>query len=1559
MKKTVRIRKALPGEKPGYYNKTAKFLKKASMGMSVTSELMDPQRLNKIYDYTYASLLQDTPPESLYNELTAQYALDQNTALSILQQAIGQLSEEGHFDKSKLPQNNQQQNQDTTETDTTAEDEERAASDAEQEELAMSDQGYYDEEEARMNDNTHLQTEQNQQQEGFAKYGGYFNDGGEYEEEDYAPNEEEEAVINQYSNINSEEEQPFTLEELIAMTPGTQNIEAFPDLSYYTPKYIPVSGYKNGGELQKFQPGGSAGTGLGLADDALNFFTKGPSYLRGFSPMTNLSTARKLLPLASLTGQAVSNLPLIGSKFAPKLGTTFTQNRDELWNVLHGADPKLGVFSQTGSYTGGADGSLSADRLLMYEDDIMKIVNQIEQEGQTAFKLGEINPIAQQDGLVSGVYPLDSKIIGGTDDNGFKFFELTHKFGPNQKLPFGSTSSKAKELTFKNRFYYNTDEAGQIQVFDPLGNPLSKGTQTKYAVNQPIGGKLLKKFGDFTLRDPNTPASGLYTEQGLMTGTPPSTWDRLGGFGKFGRLLETYGTTGLNKLFRAGVNDVQKIDYPVLGYRNAALGPNVIDPAQEGSYAADIANANNYKYRIGRNTIIGALGAFGLGYGTYNALNPCQCEDPLAPNYQLKDKYGICPCGTDVGERRILDPTGLQYKGTYDPKKVSMPDSMKFLRDKGKYPDREMYYRYQDSNVVNPNMDNSIPKDDFATGGVTKDKFIKRLSTMFEPGGETSTQNIGLGKGKRNDNLTGDIEGLIPMLKGKLKNNSNIALTKQIYENTQNDPEIRNLLMQNGMSENLASENNEIEEAKYGIASPRQYRRMYRQLNRMMPRGVDISRAGLAANFYDKRFTNPPYGYLSTFPNYMNMMAGYGNQMMNMYNNLSGSLPTSYSRIPAQVQAENAVNVNNLKNIEELLSRLPINSPFLGGFEQGGIVDMDAENPLTRFVYGGYDSKYYEPDVLPQASNGTPTCPPGYTYNETTQLCESSAGGVTNPAMSYEQWYDDQIDPDNWPGAIATNEPGDYTLSSDPAESTAYDTWYDNWSKEDSGAEGKRFQEYQNYLNFYNQPFTNQIIDNKPNVEVQNDPNAIMECSPGTVWDPQLQTCIPRAQVRYNQRVVDGYPFGNPFFGYAGSWTKQKSLPYELATGNAYTGQLTGSPIARYVTKRDRRGREKKYIDIYNVGDAGVSLSDLQKMMEQNKYPGDPRILERIHRRLDRANKNSDQDGQLSKRDQLDEDIKKRYGYSDEEWENTDRKGKRRERIAERYEQGRGLRHRTNEAYENLKDSALGKTAKFYGNIGKKVKNFLTKKDYGGLIKMQPGGNPFGAFNAMNQTDLFGNSTSPYAPYSQDQRFMNDLLGSKGPSSVPKAPQNPFAFMGTGTYDQTKDTGYTLGNQGQEIIPQKESEEKKSNLVGVKNKRKDMSYVDFGLGTLVANQLGHGIMNAFERKNDCPPGTIWNNEKKICEPTNSMDMVGTQNDITRGHNVDFGTGIGFKTPEQGNDRNSMSTFGNFAMPASRYGGYMADGGFYEEPYYEEDEVRYMTPDQLEQFLAAGGQVEYL
>ena len=70
MKKQVRIRKALPGETPGYYNKTAKFLEKAAMGMEVGAPSMDSAKLNQIYDQVYISLKNDATPDILYNNPT-------------------------------------------------------------------------------------------------------------------------------------------------------------------------------------------------------------------------------------------------------------------------------------------------------------------------------------------------------------------------------------------------------------------------------------------------------------------------------------------------------------------------------------------------------------------------------------------------------------------------------------------------------------------------------------------------------------------------------------------------------------------------------------------------------------------------------------------------------------------------------------------------------------------------------------------------------------------------------------------------------------------------------------------------------------------------------------------------------------------------------------------------------------------------------------------------------------------------------------------------------------------------------------------------------------------------------------------------------------------------------------------------------------------------------------------------------------------------------------------------------------------------------------------------
>ena len=488
--------------------------------------------------------------------------------------------------------------------------------------------------------------------------------------------------------------------------------------------------------------------------------------------------------------------------------------------------------------------------------------------------------------------------MAGIDDNGFQFFELKHTFGPNQQLPFGTTPSKAKELTFKNRFYFKTDpSANTFEVFDQIGTPLSTGSTTKYDITRPLG-TTLTRLGKYLTTDAGlgrtntfekylTGFEGGYpqrsldlNEQGYMmpadqpnyaidkipkykvTGkfnTPyprymsgvfdaepfypgqvilprsvgrlqevsdiaPATLDRLGGWGKTGRFLENVGMStwlpqffGLGNPIRTAARNVNQLTLPTFGYSNSALGPNVIDPAKEGSYGSDIKNAINYKYKLGlKSTLIGG-GLTYLGYKTYDAFaNPCQCDSPGLPNYQKKDAFGKCTCGTDVGSSRILDPTPIKSNETYDNIEV-LPDSLKFLTLPPfniKNPTPADYWRNRDTI---PAQQESFDAD-FSKGGISKKQFIKKFTSKFQEGGDPKDTTVG--KGSRVDTLTSDIAKTKDLFKNKLKDNSNIALTEEIYKNAQSNPQILNMLMQNGPKENLADDTmgQEMPTAQYGYA---------------------------------------------------------------------------------------------------------------------------------------------------------------------------------------------------------------------------------------------------------------------------------------------------------------------------------------------------------------------------------------------------------------------------------------------------------------------------------------------------------------------------------------------------------------------------------------------------------------------------------------------------------------------------------------------------------------------------------------------------------------------
>jgi hypothetical protein len=1432
MKKQVRIRKALPGETPGYYNKTAKFLKKAAMGMEVGAPSMDPAKLNQIYDQVYISLKNDATPDILYNQLINEYALDESTSVMLIKSAMSKLAEEGYVDP-EVVKDKAQPEPGVDPQQQADEENERAASDAEQEELAISDGGLYDEEDAQMNQNSALEMTQDEEEQAF-KYGGYFDDGGEYPEfEDMNPNQEpskEQAVMSQYGTPGrTPEEKPFSMEDLIAMTPGTQEMQAFPDLASYLGDYRSSS---DSYQPQEYLP--QARNGL----EVLSKYLPTIGYANKANPLSNLSTVRKALPVFTGIGDAMTRLPYVGPKFTPKLATPFTQNRTELWNVLNGATPKTGVFSQNGTYAGGTDGSLQADRLVLDQVDVQDLIMQLERTNSEPFTLEDLyGNMSQHEGLISGVYPPQTKVIGGEDESGNKFFEFKHTFGPNQSLPFGTTPPKAKEVTFKNRFYYNQDpETGGLNVFDPLGNPLTMGVQTKSRVTRPIGSSITSMLGDAALKDmdrtpfPNYLADIKGATRTDITGLPPTTWNDLSNRGKIGRALETYGTTGLNQLFRTGTKGIESVDYPAYGYANMALGPNIQNPAAipYSQTASDIKNAINYKYRLGLKTTLIGGGLGYLGYNTYDALaNPCQCDDPNLPNFQPKDALGKCTCGTDVGPSRVLDPTPIREESIIDPNTLQTPDSMKFL--KGQTPSDYNYYRYQDPNIVNPNTQNVVLPDDFAKGGVSKNRFIDRMVSMYAEGGDAT-----LGQGNRKDTLTNDVANMKSSFISTLKNNSNKAISKDIYKNAQNNPKILNMLMQDGYKENLAEEEQ-------------------------------------------------------------------------------------------------------------------MNTDFTAAF--GGFVDMDSKEPLVRFIYGGDESEYYEPYDLEQARDGVNV------------LNQAGEFRTVADELPFDEWAEGEKE--DWQAA---NPEGDFeSWKSDPSRKEDYDNYLDFYSKTlkdyaDYGGEDEEEGNTEKCPAGYTWDGFGCVLNTSASLQPKK-----TQCGPGTVWNDKYNMCIPIAKMNYKYTEVrnpGGYgrnlvPW-NPVFGAAGSWVKQKGSPYYLNDGRSYNGLIPDKPVASYTTKKGLLGGRKKWIDIYQVdGDGnatGVPMGDLAQlegMLDNRRGSGKKSNDGRLDKKMI---KNAIKDGwsivnykdnekpeKTSRRDRLEDAAKERFQFSDQEWDEQTRRNKRNLRQAERYEQGRGARYNTDQAYYGARD-AVDNVKNAYGTLKSlvdRVKNPSFKR-MGGAFEVGTG---FGMGAGQNQ--------SGYNPYSQQSQFENDLFGAPAPNKMPQQ-QNPFSFItqtGTGSYAETANTGNTMGSQGQQIIPQApEPAPQQNQYVGVERQRKTARNFDGEAGVNAFNSVANFGLGMYERAQNAP---IENN--MLLDKFDPMANVMASTQTDKGDWGDIGSKTGmFRYDEMGSDRNSRATFGNYANSnAAQYGGYMQNGG------YMDDEEVYMTPEELEQFLAAGGQVEYL
>ena len=230
----VRIRKAGPGEKAGYYNKAAMFLKKAQDGAEVQSapEQQMPQdnqsaMIKAYYEYAYDQLMRDTSVDDVLGELIAK-GLPQQLAYNLVNTLVEELTARGQLnpDYKRVKEESQEQTQEQEQPAQQSITDEWKANygpnaDQEQEDQSMyeEDQDMAEMEEGYVNDDSHIMAR-----------GGYFQEGG-------MSDKGKQNVMSQYDDVKKNEPSKFSMQELIENTPGVQPGLNFPSLSEYIPNY--------------------------------------------------------------------------------------------------------------------------------------------------------------------------------------------------------------------------------------------------------------------------------------------------------------------------------------------------------------------------------------------------------------------------------------------------------------------------------------------------------------------------------------------------------------------------------------------------------------------------------------------------------------------------------------------------------------------------------------------------------------------------------------------------------------------------------------------------------------------------------------------------------------------------------------------------------------------------------------------------------------------------------------------------------------------------------------------------------------------------------------------------------------------------------------------------------------------------------------------------------------------------------------------------------------------------------------------------------------------------
>ena len=416
-------------------------------------------------------------------------------------------------------------------------------------------------------------------------------------------------------------------------------------------------------------------------------------------------------------------------------------------------------------------------------------------------------------------------------------------------------------------------------------------------------------------------------------------------------------------------------------------------------------------------------------------------------------------------------------------------------------------------------------------------------------------------------------------------------------------------------------------------------------------------------------------------------------------------------------------------------------------------------------------------------------------------------------------------------------------------------------------------------------------------------------------------------------------PINRPF-EYAGSYGQQMGMPFDYETGEEYTGEIDPSSfVARDVYKTGMFGKPKKFIDYYSVGNEGLNVPDDFSEIEpytksKQKAPAQQDIYneqeeEDISFRQARRN-----DGVSNIKGAFARMLPESSGRDDRERmfpmlraQDSDRSEDRRLFPMMRADKKQEGGEPSQEDYYNDLFSKLNYSntySNYYNELGFRKGGRVLRKAFAGLenTPVSYNDNPVTSQNIIN-----ANTPNPTDPNTEfqgpDMSNMMDDSDFLNTSSIQDAAYTePAEDDWSGPQMSNPNIDYPAGPT---LL--------KNKLVGVKRKRKDMRNIDPEAGVNAFNAGARGILGGIDRMRNRKQEA-----QMYAENFDPTKIYGQKSRIDKG-DYDANTGL-YRVNQMGADRLGRS---------KKYGGYMQPGGFVESdmpmvPFIPQDNMIYPPGD---------------